>query len=129
MTEKWRWIEVKAALKTHERQIIKHGGGTGIRDLGLLESALARPQTLNAYGEPDVFDLAACYGWGLARNHPFIDGNKRTAFTVCTAFLHLHGQRIVAPREAVLSLFLGVATGEVTEASLSNWLRTHCVPL
>lgn len=129
MTRKWRWIGVKAALEIHEQQIATHGGGQGIRDQGLLESALARPLTLEAYDEPDVFDLAACYGWGLARNHPFIDGNKRTAFTICIAFLRLHGQQVIAPREELLSIFLGVATGEVAEASLSHWLRAHCVPL
>lgn len=129
MTRSWRRIGIDPTLVIHEKQIAQHGGGHRLRDRGLLESALARPLTLAAYEEPDLFDLAACYGWGLARNHPFVDGNKRTAFVVCMTFLRLHGQRPVAPREELLELFVGVAAGEVTEASPSDWLRTHCVPL
>lgn len=129
MTDNWRWIGLEPTLLIHERQIAQHGGSPGIRDRGLLESALARPMTLTIYGQPDLFDLAACYGWGLARNHPFIDGNKRTAFTVCMTFLRLHGQRPVASQQDLLTLFVGVAAGTVTEASLADWLRTHCTPL
>ncbi|WP_119677421.1 type II toxin-antitoxin system death-on-curing family toxin [Indioceanicola profundi] len=123
----WNWIETTAALAIHERQISVHGGGTGIRDIGLLESAMARPQTLAVYGEPDVFDLAACYGWGLARNHPFVDGNKRTAFVVCLLFLSLHGFRLTAPMPERLETFLNVASGTMTEQSLAAWLRSNSV--
>ncbi len=121
----WSWIALEAVLHIHERQIALHGGGQGVRDIGLLESALARPGMLADYGQPDVFDLAACYGWGLAKNHPFVDGNKRTAFVVCLTFLALHGFEVTAPPEERLEVFLGVAGGTVSEAELSDWLRAN----
>ncbi|WP_404326293.1 type II toxin-antitoxin system death-on-curing family toxin [Aerophototrophica crusticola] len=115
------------ALLIHERQIAEHGGGLGIRDVGLLEGALGRPQMLHAYGQPDLFDLAACYGWGLAKNHPFVDGNKRTAFVLCLAFLRAHGFKLTASQDVRYAMFYGVAAGTVSESELANWLRDNSV--
>ena len=79
----WQWIDAAVVLAVHDQQLVEHGGSAGVRDMGLLESALARPEQLAAYGDPDIFDLAATYAHGIARNHPFVDGNKRTAYVVC----------------------------------------------
>ena len=92
-----RWIDLSVVLAVHEQQIAEHGGLTGIRDLSLIESALKRPQHLLLYNDPDLFDLAAAYGYGLAKNHGFLDGNKRTAYVVTRLFLVLNGQDIDAP--------------------------------
>ncbi len=92
----WRWVDAAVVLAIHDQQIAEHGGTAGVRDLALLESALARPAQLAAYESPDLFDLAATYAHGIARNHPFVDGNKRTAYVVCMLFLRLHGVRIDA---------------------------------
>lgn len=124
----WRWLTRRAAASIHLRQIQRHGGGHGIRDEGLLDSALARPQNLAAYGEPTVFDLAASYAFGLARNHPFIDGNKRTAFVAAVLFLRMNGQEFFAePAEAAV-VFLRLAAGEFSEPELAEWLRRNCRP-
>lgn len=125
----WKWIGVDLALLVHDRQLAEHGGGSGLRDPGLLEGALARPQMLDAYGEPDVFDLAACYGWGLAKNHPFVDGNKRTAFVLCLTFLRVHGYALTASLEDRYTTFYGVAAGTVSESDLSAWLRRNAAPV
>jgi len=87
----WIWVDPTVVLAVHEEQLAEYGGSAGIRDAGLLESALARPKNLAAYGEPDVAELAASYGFGIARNHPFVDGNKRTAFVSVELFLRLNG--------------------------------------
>lgn len=119
----WEWIIMETVLAIHDRQIAEHGGSAGVRDLGLLESALARPENLAAYKEPDVFTLAAAYAFGIVRNHPFMDGNKRTAYVVCMLFLRLHGVRITAPGREKVTTFERLGSGEAAEAALADWLR------
>lgn len=120
-----RWLTIKTVLAIHEEQIRDHGGGSGVRDTGLLESALARPQNLVAYGEPDLAELAAAYAFGVARNHPFVDGNKRTAFVAAGTFLMRNGASLdVAEAEAVV-VFTDLAAGRLTEAELAAWYRRH----
>lgn len=126
MTE-WVWIDPTVVLAVHEEQLAEHGGSPGVRDIGLLESALARPLNLAAYGKPDVAELAASYGFGIARNHPFVDGNKRTAFVSVELFLRLNGYRLSADDSACVLTMLAVAAGEMDEASFADWLRRHCV--
>jgi death-on-curing protein len=109
----------------HEEQLAEHGGAPGTRDEGLLESALARPLNLAHYGTPDVFELAACYGVGLAKNHPFVDGNKRTAFVAVELFLNLNGVELDAADADCVLTMLAVAAGQTDEAALSQWLRSH----
>lgn len=125
----WQWIAREVVLSIHARQIAEHGGGSGIRDANLLESALNRPLNLVAYTEPDVFDVAAAYGYGIARNHPFIDGNKRTAYTLTRLFLALHDVDLSAGPEDKVKTFEGLAAGEISEDVLAEWLRTHSKPL
>lgn len=124
----WRWIEQAVLIAVHEMQLAEHGGGAGLRDLALLESALARPLNLVAYGEPDVSALAAAYGCGIARNHAFIDGNKRTAFVAVELFLRLNGWQLVASDADCVLTMLAVATGEMTEDEFAVWLRLHASP-
>lgn len=126
MTE-WIWVDPDVALAVHEEQLAEHGGSAGIRDAGLLESALARPKNVAAYGEPDFAELAASYGFGIARNHPFVDGNKRTAFVSVELFLRLNGYQLVADDAACVLTMLAVAVGEMDEAIFADWLRRHCV--
>ncbi len=111
----------------HDESLAQHGGASGLRDTGLLESALARPLNLAAYGDPDVAALAAAYGFGLAQNHPFVDGNKRAAFLSLGMFLGLNGWRLKATQaEATLAIF-GLAAGEVDETTFAAWLRDRIV--
>jgi death-on-curing protein len=121
----WRWIRRHEATAIHAEQIAQHGGLEGIRDEGLLESALARAENLAAYGKPDVCDLAAAYGYGLARNHPFADGNKRTAFVVSVTFLILNGRDLTATEVDVVETVLKLAAGELPEAELAGWFRAN----
>lgn len=115
----------------HRRQIAEHGGGDGIREPGLLESALARPHNLAVYSDPgnqpDLAALAAAYAWGLARNHPFVDGNKRTAYVVCRTFLKLNGRDIEASPEEKYLTFLRLAEGRLSEPELAGWIRDHLI--
>ena len=121
----WRWIDRRALELLHDESIAEHGGAAGLRDEGLLESALARPLNLAAYGEPDVAELAAAYGVGLAKNHPFVDGNERAAFLAVGMFLALNGKRLVATQaDATLSM-LAVAAGSMDEPAFAQWLREH----
>ncbi|MDP2848193.1 MAG: type II toxin-antitoxin system death-on-curing family toxin [Humidesulfovibrio sp.] len=125
---RWRWILPQTVLAIHDAQLAEHGGLPGLRDLGLLESALARPRNLLAHAAqgvapPDAFDLAAAYAYGLARNHAFIDGNKRTAYVVCCLFLLLHGCDMAAPDVERVLVFERLGKGEVTERELAGWLR------
>ncbi len=121
----WVWLDAAVLRAVHEEQLAEHGGAPGTRDEGLFESALARPQHLAAYGTPDLADLAASYGWGLARNHPFVDGNKRTAFVAVELFLALNGAELTADdRDCVLTM-LAVAAGSLDEAGFAAWLRGH----
>ena len=119
------WIAKPVVLAIHEAQLATHGGQAGIRDEGLLESALARPQNLCAYGNPDAFDLAAAYAFGISANHPFVDGNKRTAFVVSVTFLRLSGLRLTAPKDERVTKFLRLAAGEIGERELADWFRDN----
>ncbi len=124
----WRWIDRRALLLLHDESIAEHGGAPGIRDEGLLESALARPLNVAAYGEPDLADLAASYGLGLAKNHAFVDGNKRAAFLAVGLFLALNGQRLVVSQAEATLTVMDLAAGEITEATFAAWLREHLQP-
>lgn len=126
MSARFRWIGESVALAIHDEQLAQHGGGSGIRDAGLLASALAKPQQLAAYGEPDEFDLAAAYAFGVARNHPFIDGNKRTGFVAAELFLSLNGFELTATDADCVITMLNVAAGELSEEAFAAWLRQHC---
>jgi death on curing protein len=123
---RWHWLSAEVLRAVHEEQLAEHGGAPGTRDEGLFESALARPQNLATYGAPDVFALTACYAVALAKNHPFIDGNKRTAFVAMELFLVLNGQELVTDDAACVVTMLGVAAGTITEPELADWLRRHC---
>ena len=119
------WISDKVALAIHDEQLAEHGGASGVRDIGLLESALARPLHLASYGDPDTAELGAGYAIAIARNHPFIDGNKRTAFMAMVLFLDLNAMRFEPPDgEAVLTM-LGLASGQVTDAACTEWVRIN----
>ncbi len=128
MNEPWRWVAADVLLAVHEEQLAEHGGAAGVRDLGLFESALARPQNMAAYGDPDVAALAASYGVGLAKNHPFIDGNKRTAFVAVELFLALNGHELAADDASCVLTMLAVAAGTLDEPGFAAWLRTHSRP-
>lgn len=121
----WRWVERRALELLHDESIAEHGGAGGLRDEGLLESALARPQNIAAYGSPDLAELAAAYGAGLAQNHPFVDGNKRSAFLAVGLFLALNGRKLVATQAEATVVMLSLAAGELEEAAFSAWLREH----
>lgn len=121
----WAWVGPDAALAGHAEQLAEHGGADGIRDLGALESALARPVNLAAYGEPDAATLAAAYAFGIARNHPFVDGNKRTAAVVSVAFLFLNAYEFSATPAEVTVVFLALAAGELAEDELAAWFRRY----
>ncbi len=119
------WLDVGLVLKFHSEQLAIFGGPDGIRDMGLLESALARPQNKLAYGEIDLALLAAAYAFGIARNHPFIDGNKRTAFAAMIVFLGLNGVNFDVPAAEATAMFLDLAAGEVDEAGLARWISDN----
>ena len=129
MAENWIWIAIEVAEAAHAEQLVEHGGGEGVRDAGLLHSAMARPQNLSLYGDPDVAALAAAYAFGIARNHPFIDGNKRTAAVVSETFLALNGYELTATDAELVVAFLALAAGELTEQELADWFREHITPL
>ena len=114
----------------HAELIAEHGGGEGLRDAGLLSSALARPKNRRVYGRSSsIFDLAAVYGTGIVRNHPFIDGNKRAALMVVYVFLEMNGYRLEAPEVEAVGIMLALAAGEVDQRALSGWLVQYSVPL
>ena len=121
----WRWLSQRIVEAIHQKQLQRHGGGHGLRDVHLLESAIARPQNLAAYGEPSVFELAACYAFGIARNHPFVDGNKRTAFVAAALFLRTNGYQLIADKAEAAIVFLRLAAGELSEEALAEWLRKN----
>ena len=123
------WINRRALLLLHGESLVLHGGAPGMRDEGLLDSALARPENLAAYGQPDVFDCAAAYAFGLAKNHPFIDGNKRAAFLGAGMFLRLNGFRLTATQHDATLTMLALAASDITEAAYADWLRNHTTPL
>jgi death-on-curing protein len=124
----WNWIERTVVLAIHNEQLVEHGGAAGIRDAGLLDSALARPLNLAAYETPDAADLAASYGFGIARNHPFIDGNKRSAFVVLELFLAINGYALKADDANCVLTMLALAAGELDEPALAAWIRVNAEP-
>lgn len=123
------WIRRELALAIHERQLSEHGGGTGVRNEALLESALARPQQLFVYGDPapDLAALAASLAHGLARNHPFVDGNKRTAHVCYFVFLTLNDAQLNASLEDMYTQMVALAAGDLDEAGFADWLRARIV--
>ena len=127
MAREWVWIATEVALAAHAEQLTEHGGGDGIRDAGMLDSTMARPRNLADYGEPDVADLAAAYAYGIARNHPFVDGNKRTAAVISETFLMLNGRALQATDAELVVAFVALAAGELSEAELADWFRQHLV--
>ncbi len=128
MAHSWVWISADVALAAHAEQLAEHGGGEGVRDDGLLESAMARPRNLADYGEPDMAALAAAYAFGIARNHPFVDGNKRTAAVVSETFLTVNRHALVVSDAEVVVTFVALAAGELTEDELADWFREHIAP-
>ena len=123
----WRWLRKDVVVAIHGEQIASHGGKVGIRDAGLLSSALARPQNKSAYGEDAVFDLASAYAYGIISNHPFLDGNKRTGFLAAYVFLELNGWVLTVPEAEVVSTVLALTLKEVDETEFANWLKSHSV--
>ena len=121
------WVRDDVVALIHARQIAEHGGQDGIRDPALLESALARPRNAFAYAgdDLDLCDLAAAYAFGIARNHPFVDGNKRTAFVVCRTFLRINGEDFQATAAKKFAAFYAMAEGSMSEAELAAWIREH----
>ena len=120
------WVVREAVVATHERLLSEFGGATGIRDAGLLDSALARPENLQAYGTPSIFELAAAYAFGVAKNHPFVDGNKRTGFTVAIVCLELNGQVFGASEVDATIQTLALAAGDLEESGYAEWLKKNC---
>jgi death-on-curing protein len=122
---RWRWLDRQALTLLHDESLAEHGGSSGLRDEGLLESALARPKNLAAYERPDFADLAASYSVGLAKNHPFVDGNKRAAFLAVGLFLTLNGFRLNATQSDATLTMLAVAAGDIDETTFARWIREH----
>jgi death on curing protein len=122
------WVPATVVKAMHDAQLAEHGGAAGLRDHGLLESALARPRNLFAYGETDVCSLAAAYAAGIVKNHPFVDGNKRTAFLAGYVFLRRNGFDFEANEASTVAAVLALASGEATEAGFVNWLRDNAKP-
>jgi len=120
-----RWISREVVLAIHEQSLAQYGGSAGIRDEGLLDSALGRPQNLFAYEQPSIFAMAAAYASGIIRNHPFIDGNKRTGFVVCAVFLERNGYELVASEEDATLTTLALAASEIKEADYASWLERN----
>lgn len=127
MAQDWIWVALEVAQAAHLEQLAEHGGAEGVRDARLLESAMARPQNLAVYGEPDAAELAVSYAFGIARNHPFADGNKRTAAVVSETFLMLNGYELGATDAELVVAFLALAAGELSEEEMADWFRTHVI--
>lgn len=123
------WLTEKLILTLHAESLHRFGGGPGIRDQGLLERALGRPRNRYAYGDdPSIFELAAAYGYGIVRNHPFVDGNKRAGLLAARAFLFQNGYRFVPEEAETVHVIEGVAAGEVSEAELTQWIKAYAEP-
>lgn len=122
-----RFLNAELAFAVHERQLAEHGGLSGIKDVNLLESAIARPLNKHAYGQDDLCALAAAYAFGIARNHPFNDGNKRTAWVMARLFLRLNGVQIAFEKEDAINTVLALAAGDLAEDALTAWFRNHIV--
>jgi death on curing protein len=119
------WLTQELVSAFHMRQLAEHGGGAGLRDSGLLDSALQRPQNKMMYGEPDIATLGAAYAYGIARNHPFIDGNKRTALVASFSFLYLNGYKVTTSQAENVTVFLSLASGTLSEDELAGWFRKN----
>lgn len=119
----WKWVRPETAEAIHDEQLAEHGGGAGVRDNGALLSALARPQNLVAYGSPDAAALAAAYAFGVAKNHPFVDGNKRTAWVLARLFLQMNGAILKFDAVEAVVVMLALAAGDLSEGELADWLR------
>ena len=128
MSQAWVWVTVEVAIAAHAEQLAEHGGGEGVRDRALVESAMTRPLNLAAYGDPDAAALAAAYAYGIARNHPFVDGNKRTAAVVSETFLMLNGYWLTASDAELVVAILDLAAGDLSEEELADWFREHVAP-
>jgi death on curing protein len=122
------WLDARDANAIHDRQLAEHGGGAGVRDAGLLDSALTRPINRWNYGEDDPAELAAAYAYGVARNHPFIDGNKRTAWVLARLFLAINGHRLEFTAADAIQMMLALAAGELEEDVVAGWFRERLVP-
>jgi len=122
------WLSSQLVLAIHDEQLAEHGGSTGLRDAGLLDSALARPLNRAGYGEPDIAELAAVYALGIARNHPFIDGNKRTAFVALELFLRLNGCMFTVGDAEAVVMFIAIAKGELPDGEFIAWVRMYTAP-
>jgi len=122
----YKWIDPKALCLLHEESLSLHGGSRGVRDKGLFESAMARPENLAHYNsDADIADLAASYAYGLAKNHPFVDGNKRVAFLSVGLFLGVNGYKLIATPVDAIQAVLGLAGGEITEEAFASWIRDN----
>ncbi|MBL4638897.1 MAG: type II toxin-antitoxin system death-on-curing family toxin [Kordiimonadaceae bacterium] len=123
------WVNDDVVIAVHRRQLAEHGGDDGVRDATLLESALRKPKNLYHYGEPksDIAAMAAAYAFGICNNHPFVDGNKRTAFVICQLFLKLNGKELTASQVNKYQMFLNLADGKVTEQELTDWIARSIV--
>ena len=123
------WIEKETVFCLHEQSLHEHGGSVGIRDESLLDSALGKPQNLFAYGQPNIFDLAASYAFGLVKNHPFVDGNKRTGFVTAVLMLELNGFQFTAEEADAAVKTLALAAGEMTESGYAAWMESNSHPV
>ena len=123
-----RWVQRAVVDAMHDRQLAEHGGASGLRDEGLFDSALARAQHLHAYSETDLCTLAAAYAGGICRNHPFVDGNKRTAFLAAYVFLRINGQTLVASEAEAVEMMMAMAAGEIADQAFADWLRRNLKP-
>jgi death-on-curing protein len=121
----WIWVDASVALAIHDEQLAEHGGAGGVRDTGAFESAMARPVNLAAYGAPDSAALAAAYGFGLTRNHAFVDGNKRTAYVVAEMFLALNSINLISSDADGILTFVALAAGDISEDALADWFRAN----
>ena len=119
------WIDREVVLAIHDEQLAEHGGQSGVRDMGLLESALGRPRNRHAYAKGSIAELAASYAAGLSRDHPFIDGNKRTSLVVAELFLEMNGKVLTASHDACVLAFVELAAGTVSEGQLAEWIAAH----
>ncbi len=124
----WVWIDAAVALAVHDEGLAEHGGASGVRDAGAFQSAMARPINLAGYGAPDAAALAAAYAFGLARNHAFVDGNKRTAYVVAELFLAVNGIRLTAGDADAILTFVALAAGDMSEEALAAWFRANTAP-
>jgi death-on-curing protein len=129
MAKDWFFVAENLVRALHAEQLSSHGGGNGVRDAGLLDSALQRPRNLAAYGNPDAAALAASLAFGIARNHPFVDGNKRTAFVAAATFVEANGNRFEASEPDVVLTFVALAAGDLSEDDLADWFRRNIRPV